>query len=356
MLRCLAIIALSCWISLGVILGSCNHTPDRSKSKSPSSPAPSLSHDEKPSKPITPSKPETAISTEAVPAPLLFANSDKTLHTLIAELQQASASTTRFRPMGGSSVTFRVEFTSHIQAAFKPATKDRLTAYQREIAAFRLAQTFGLTTVPPAILVKYTRDELQTKLYSGSTETWTKLNERIVWDNDGSTMGALIYWVEDAKPPKFSDLGNPAWEQWLLQGSVAPSTSIAHDLSDMLVFDYLIGNWDRFSGGNFKITKDNHRLILLDHNSGFGAPLRGKVHERVYQKLRQVQKFSRTLYAGLLNLEITQLSSVLNGDTPHPILLSDAQIQGVLDRRATILSYIQSLIEIYGDTNVLTFE
>jgi hypothetical protein len=259
--------------------------------------------------------------------------------------------------VGGSSVVLRVELKEGIEAAFKPTTKDRETAYQREIAAFRLASALGLDTVPPVILIKYGRDELQSKLHQDYSSRWSEIDERILWDGHGLTEGALITWVSEAKSARFSDVtSESSWTQWLLQGQTAPSASLARDLSNMLAFDYLIGNWDRFSGGNFKMTKDNSRLILLDHNSAFGAPFRDKIHERVYQRLRQAQKFSRTAYERLLLLDKPKLVRLFDMDANTPALLSAAQIDGLLDRRATLLSYIQSLIEIHGSDKILVFE
>ncbi len=293
------------------------------------------------------------------PAPsdlLLFVGTETSLGTLLSELRRMADAPHRFRPIGGSSIAFRVELESPTFAAFKPGTEGRPTAYQREVAAFRLARALGLPNIPPAIIARYARDVIQTNLQSDYRNAWNELNDQILWDAQGYSVGALIYWVADAKPVRLSELGTPSWTQWLLQGVAAPSTSVARDLSNMLVFDYLIGNWDRFSGGNFKMTKDSRRLIYLDHNSGFGAPLRDKLHHRVYQKLKQSQKFSRMLFEQLLAITEIQLDEMFDVYDASSSLLSDAQVKGLLDRRATVLSYIQSLIEIHGADKVLVFD
>lgn len=311
--------------------------------------------------PSEPSEPDgdaaSAAPPTAMPSDSLgFVGSETSLGTLVSQLRRTANEPRDFRPLGGSSITFRVELEPSALAAFKPATRDRPTAYQREIAAFRLAEALGLPNIPPAIIARYARESIQTHLHSDYRNVWNELNDRILWDAHGYTVGALIHWVSDVKPVRLSELGTPSWTQWLLQGIAAPSMSVARDLSNMLVFDYLIGNWDRFSGGNFKMTQDSLRLIYLDHNSAFGAPLRDKVHRRIYQKLKQAQKFSKSLVERLATLDENQLDAMFEVRDASLRLLSELQVKGLMERRATILSYVQSLIEIHGDEKVLIFD
>ena len=61
---------------------------------------------------------------------------------------------------GGSSLSFRVEFSDGSRAAWKPAQTNMQTIPRKEIAAYRLNRLLGLNAVPPAAPRAVTRDEL----------------------------------------------------------------------------------------------------------------------------------------------------------------------------------------------------
>jgi hypothetical protein len=123
------------------------------------------------------------------------------------------------------------------------------------------------------------------------------------------------------------------------------------------VFDFLIGNWDRFSGGNLRTDSGQKRAFLRDNDRSFSTPLLERRYESLLDGLTDTARFSKDLVRHLAALDETSIRAELARDPSDEMerLLSDAQIADVLDRRATILSYIAALIEEHGEDDVLFF-
>ena len=76
--------------------------------------------------------------------------------------------------------------------------------------------------------------------------------------------GAAIYWIPDMHELGLDTKDGAArWARWLGQDGELPSRekykAQAADVSTMVCFDYLIGNWDRFSGANAQGDHEEHR-------------------------------------------------------------------------------------------------
>ncbi len=268
----------------------------------------------------------------------------------------------QFKPVGTSSVVFRMRLRSEHTAAFKPRSRQHLRGYRAEVAAYRLGQLLALDNVPPAVVraipMRLIRERFHPRY--NDLETWNEIEQWCLRDPDGRVRGAAIYWIpemEDQRLERAPQLVR--WRAWLQQGEQVPERrqALARDLANMLVFDYLIGNWDRFSGGNMKVTPDGARLFIRDHNVAFAARLSRQVHGRLRDRLMYTQKFSRQLIERIERLDAPAIEGALAADPSHAEdpLLSEEQIAGVLERRRTLLSYVGSLVDRFGREAVLAF-
>jgi hypothetical protein len=147
------------------------------------------------------------------------------------------------------------------------------------------------------------------------------------------------------------------WSEWLTLGGQIPdeSRSLMAYLSSMLLFDYLIANWDRFSGGNAKGDADARLLYMRDHDSAFAPAIQPAIQRRVLDRMLRAQRFSRSFYAALRRLTVAELEGCLAAESAVEPLLSKAQIAAVFDRRETVVSHVASLIELHGADRVLVF-
>lgn len=264
-----------------------------------------------------------------------------------------------FRTVGTSSVTFQLQLTGPIDGAFKPETESHRRGWLSEVAAYRIASHLGMDSVPPCMVRIVDRGQFLRRLDPEYEGDWDVLVARIVFLS-GTVRGSVSYWVPNLA--RTGDLDQPAgllrWTSWLEVGSEIPpeSTALARDLSTMAVFDLLIGNPDRGSGGNMRTVENTvTRLVIRDHNLAFAAHPGAAQLDRMVAMLRRAHRFPRSFVERLLTLDEATLRRITTDEAVGP-LLDDAQIAGVLMRRDTALSWVGALIEEHGEEAVLSFE
>ena len=281
----------------------------------------------------------------------------------IADIEQAlrEQAPLAAKPVGTSSVVFKVDLDGPIDAAFRPESRLNPRGHLAEIAAFRVGRALGLSNVAPAVPRSLPWAELEKLVHASKPEAWPALQPDMIQRNS-MVSGVCIYWIPEMRELGIDrNEGIARFSRWLAQdGEPADrekSKKLAAQISTMLAFDYLVANFDRFSGANAQGDASGERVFLRDHNMAFFEPLRSGHHEKILGRLKRAQRFSRSFVHALKELDAPRLSGAL-ADPRDPSdfrLLSPGQIRGVLDRRTALLSYIAALIDTYGERNVLTF-
>lgn len=248
--------------------------------------------------------------------------------------------------VGNTSVNLRVDLPGDIDGSYKPSEERHPEHYRAEIAAFRLNQLLGLERVPPAVFRRVPRASLPNGERYG------------IFFNDEQSRGAMIYWVPVLRSAGVSS--PEAFEAWMTQ--LTAGTRIlprdrgrAEEISTLLVFDFLIANWDRWNGLNTLQDGAGH-LVYRDNNGGFQEPLSATRYNRVLRFLHRTQRFSRRVIerARALTLESLQRAIAPDADGQEP-LLNDVQLRAVLRRRDTLLAYVNELVARYGEAEVYAF-
>jgi hypothetical protein len=245
---------------------------------------------------------------------------------------------------------------AHVTAALRVRTHEIQRGYQHEIAAYRVSRLLGLDNVPPAVYRRATWTEIRQRFNDDMLDRRGSVRRAVLWDEDGSAPGAAIYWVKGLRSVGLENKAR--WQTWLQDGEVPKGkAALARDLSTMVMFDFLIGNWDRFSGGNLPTDSRQQRAFLRDNDRSFSTPLLEQRYERLLEGLTLTERFSKDVVRHLGALDEASIRAELARDPSHQTdpLLNAAQIADVIDRRATILSYIAALIEERGEDEVLFF-
>ena len=286
-----------------------------------------------------------------------FASSETTFASIISALYGAHED--NFRPIGTTSISFQLQLEGPIDAAFRPESRVQPRGWLYEIAAYNVSQLLDLDNVPPAVATIVDRSRLRRRVDPAWEGNPDDLLAELVWTSNG-VRGAATYWVPNLQ--RTTDLDSPAgilrWSAWLEPGAEIPEESLelARDLSNMALFDFLIANVDRMSGGNLRTVTNAgvRRVIIRDHNLAFVSRPSDAQIDRLLAELRRVQCFSRLTYARLLGLNEVAIRAALV-DEIAGTLLDDAQIGAMLDRREALLSYIAALVEAHGERAVLSF-
>jgi hypothetical protein len=268
---------------------------------------------------------------------------------------------TDLRPVGTTSVVLRANLEAPFRAALKLATHERPLAPATEAAAYRLSRCLGLTTVPPAVLRRLPYRSIDQALDPRHLARWAELVSRVAVDNVSQVEVAAIFWVEGLRdlPIAGREDRQPVF-QVLLQGSAvsAEQQLMAAQLSDLSVFDLLLGNGDRWSGGNVQGDVSGQWLYIRDHDHAFATHLSSDVEARLLTQITQVQRFSRGLIARVRSLSAASFEREWTRD---PLLaarsgwLRERVLPGVFARRAKLLDHVQGLVLRHGEEAVLAF-
>jgi hypothetical protein len=258
---------------------------------------------------------------------------------------------------GGSSLSFRVDLADGSRAAFKPAQTNLQTIPRKEVAAYRLNRLLGLNAVPPAAPRMVSREEILSHLYPDSLTALPRIRAETVFNPMGKTAGVVMYWVPGIKD---SDLDTPEGiqqsMQWLTQGQPIPvdKRALAAQLSQLVVFDFLTSNPDRYTGGNMKTSADGSRLLFMDNTMSFFIEPDG--NERTRAILHRTQRFSRQLYQALDRVTVPAMEQVLaQASQDEYQILTPSEIRAVVARRDLVRRHIDGLVASYGPRNVLVF-
>ncbi len=176
------------------------------------------------------------------------------------------------KSIGHTSVVFKLKLEQDLVVAYKPSSKRGPSRYKGEIAAYRLATALGLPNVPPAIPRSFPLAGLLAALGGKDTDAGGLLAREALPDEKGEVAGALIPWI-----PRLGFLALEAepllgeWKGWLGASGEVPADkrSVAAQVSTMIVFDYITGNWDRWSGGNVGHDPQSGTVLFIDNDGAF---------------------------------------------------------------------------------------
>jgi hypothetical protein len=124
------------------------------------------------------------------------------------------------------------------------------------------------------------------------------------------------------------------------------------ELSDLIVFDYLTQNVDRW-GGDFTNVRSRGLggpLIYLDNGAGFwlGEQRLGLMEAR----LKALQRFRRATIEAVRNFDIERFAARLQEDPLSPVL-NEKQLDGLALRRSAVLEHVDAMVARFGEARVL---
>lgn len=291
---------------------------------------------------------------------------------------------------GGSSLVYKFLKDKETVAAFKPFQKRYQSNYRAEVAAYRLCPMIKCGfDVPVNIPVYFDFDDFS-RLYARHSKNPQKEFKEIIPTrrSDGSYVveGTRKDWVPDFAdfPIEFSDI----WTPWLNPGvsrealktqavTLLPEFerrhvsgqklvsrlephlkgltlyALARQISNLIVFDFLINNWDRFSGSaklygvNCQIS--HGRFMSIDNGASFSPSPK----EKPEKTLHEITRFSRLTYEAIKNLDAQDMYAYL---FPNPSQFERAKFEMFQAQRKKYLEYVESCIAANGESETFFFE
>jgi len=279
---------------------------------------------------------------------------------LLAPLRSGEIKRVKFN-YGGSSISLRIDFKNGARAAFKPRQINMHSNPRKEIAAYRINRLLGLSSVPPTIGRRFSARKFFAAIDVRSRRFMPRLNAEVTLSGDYID-GELSWWIPIIEHATISGYridttdGIVTWMRYLAPYARIPRRYRRRlaQISDMIVFDYLIDNSDRWTGGNARTNRQGRVLYFMDNTMSFGRDPRG--HKKAQLYFKRARRFSRRLVARIRALTPEDFRASLRYDKgPFEYLLAESEIRSMITRRRYILEYVDDLIETHGEDNVLAF-
>jgi hypothetical protein len=263
------------------------------------------------------------------------------------------------KSIGHTSVVFKLRLEGGREAAWKPRSKRGANRYRGEIAAYRLGRALGITNVPPALPRAFPLADLRASLGDPSSGAGKLLADEAIANAQGEVRGAIIPWIVDLHfldleaEPKRSE-----WRRWLAESGSVPQehATVARQISTMIVFDYLTGNWDRWSGGNVGTDAGGETVLFIDNDGAFFDPPPPAPLAKQRALLAEDARFSRSFIAALRALGPEATKAAMGEDEPGVALLAPRVLAGLEERRQSALLMVDAKIKTDGEDKVLCFE
>lgn len=258
------------------------------------------------------------------------------------------------KPIGHTSVAYKLKFENGLEAAYKPDSKRGRGRYRGEIAAHRFARALGIQNVPPAIYRSFQVGMIQRSL---NGEGLALFQEEAIVAN-GAVAGVLIPWIPKLEfLPLESDTWIAKWKGWLSTATIpSESNHLAGQISTLLAFDCITGNWDRMSGANVGYDKANDTLLFVDNDGAFFDPVPKAKNEKQFETLKHTTRFSKSFVGALRAFTEDDAKRTLAQTDEGAPLLSSNVIQQTMERKARVVALVDAKIKELGETVVLYFE
>jgi hypothetical protein len=129
---------------------------------------------------------------------------------------------------------------------------------------------------------------------------------------------------------------------------------MAAQISTLIVFDSITGNWDRWSGGQIGYDRATGSLLFVDNDAAFFDPIPPAFLAQM-ALLRNIDRFSRSLVSRLRATDGLVIADALGEEEPGTPLLPPREIADTDNRRKDVLAVIDAKIASFGESAVLFF-
>jgi len=315
------------------------------------------------------------------------------------------------RGYGGRSVAFKITLEDGTQGYYKPEQRFSAAHWWAEVAAYHLDRALGLHRTPPVVSRRlpwatlraaapedarfsevivgadrtvrgcfsyWVPDRLVSMRVGRGWERWVRVQtwpagavspfqrprvymEQLAARRGGADAGAAAG-AATARPGASTDDSGLAFTTDAAANErndegtqLAPAPARPDDperaaeLSDLLVFDYLTQNTDRWGGGNANVLTrgPGGRIVFLDNAAGFPDTPQD-TNGLMEARLRVLQRFRGRTIAALRALDVAQFARRMESEPLAPIL-SARQLAQLETRRRTLLERVAAMEARFGD-------
>lgn len=229
-----------------------------------------------------------------------------------------------------------------VEISFQPEQEHLETFWKREVTSYHLARLLGIENrVPPTVSKR-----VPLSIFGRSAR-----GTGLIADRHGMVVGSASVWMPVLRQVHMHE--GPArheWVQWMNPAHPLPEAARerARQVSEVLVFDYLAANYDRWNCCN--ITADEHNdLVFRDNDAGWYPPVINNLGSP--DVVRRVPRylFETMQHATADALRASVAHDPLAGEVQ---LVSPSAYTGYERRRAALIANLRRMAERHGQAAV----
>lgn len=240
---------------------------------------------------------------------------------------------------------FHLDLGDGIEVSFQPERPGQESFWKREVVSWHLARLLGIENrVPPTV---------GRRVPLSAFGRWSR-GVNLVSDRNGMVLGSASAWV-----PILRGAGlhrGPArqeWVRWMNPANPIPEANRerARQITEVLVFDYLAANYDRWNCCNIA-ADENGDLVFRDNDAGWVPNVINNLGSPGV-----VRRLPRALYEAIQRAtpEALRASIAQDPEGARGHLIPDQSYTGYEMRRQAMLNAIRRAIARYGEAAVLAW-
>jgi hypothetical protein len=231
-----------------------------------------------------------------------------------------------------------------VEISFQPEQEHLETFWRREIASWHLARLLGVEHRAPPVVGKRIP---ATALGRSGRRTG------IVIGRDGMVVGSAAVWVPVLRNVHMHEAtAREVWARWMNPAFPLPEDAAererARQVSEVLVFDYLAANYDRWNCCNIAADEHNN-LVFRDNDAGWVSSVINRLGSPGF-----VRRMPRYLYASLqtATAEALRASIAHDPEGARGHLIPDGAYVGYERRRLALLASVRRAVARYSEAVV----
>ncbi|MEZ4392873.1 MAG: hypothetical protein R3A48_17440 [Polyangiales bacterium] len=237
---------------------------------------------------------------------------------------------------------FHMDLGDGVEISFQPEQRNLESFWRREIASYHLARLLGIQhRVPPTI----------GKRVPLSAFGRLGRNTNLIVDREGMVYGSASVWMPVLHGAQMHEApARREWSGWMNPANPVPEDrrERARQVSEVLVFDYLAANYDRWNCCNITVDENND-LVFRDNDAGWFP--RGDQHAGLAG--RRAPGAALPLRVDAARDPEALRASIANDPMASRVhLIPDASFVGYERRRNALIANLRRMVERHGEAAV----
>jgi hypothetical protein len=243
-----------------------------------------------------------------------------------------------------TAIVYRLDLGDNLEIGFKAERPHQETWWRHEIISYRFARLLGIEGRVPPVVGRRVPASMFGR-YAAS--------DRLVTGSDGMIRGSASVWMPVLRGEQLhTGDARREWTRWMTPGAEIPAArrERARHIAVLLIFDWLMANYDRWNCCNIPVDEHND-LVYRDNDAGWAVSVMNRVSTP-----DGIRRLPRALWERLQRVDGAALrAEVARDPMSNEHLIGRAECAAYDRRRARLLRHLQDQMQQHGESAVLAW-